>query len=225
MVMINFRQMKKALIVLIILLCPVFFGLSNVCFAKLGVGVGTGNIVVDEDLKPGMVYDLPNLTVFNTGDEPSDYTADVAYRENEEAMRPPKEWFEFKPKDFYLEPDGSQSVKVTLKLPFKAEPGEYFAFLQGKPVVKEEGGATIGIAAAAKLRFTVAPANVLSAVYYRGLHFWQDYYPWTVIGFGVIAGITVAGTLKKLLGIEVNVKMGQKKKEKPKDEKKKNKDE
>ena len=37
-------------------------------YAKLGVGVATGKIVVEDKLRPGMIYNLPALTVLNTGD-------------------------------------------------------------------------------------------------------------------------------------------------------------
>lgn len=203
----------KKVIIFVLLLSISSFLFSSVVYSKLGVGVGTGSITIDEDLKPGMVYKFPSFVVFNTGDESSDFEVDLSYKTNQEELRVPKDWIKFSPKEFYLEPDESQSVKVSLVLPFKAEPGDYFAYLQGKPIVEEKVGASINIAAASKLYFTVEPANVLSAVYYRGFHFWQDYYPYTAIIVGVVGGVLLIITLKKLLGIEIDVQMGKKKKQ------------
>ncbi len=58
----------------IFLLCLLIFLFpTGVVFARIGVGVGTGKITIDENLKPGIIYKLPPLTVVNTGDEASDY--------------------------------------------------------------------------------------------------------------------------------------------------------
>ncbi|NMC09344.1 hypothetical protein GYA44_03450, partial [Candidatus Microgenomates bacterium] len=52
--------------------------LPSFAYAGLGVGIGTGKIVVDEKLRSGVIYNLPSLTVVNTGDEESDYSVSVA---------------------------------------------------------------------------------------------------------------------------------------------------
>jgi hypothetical protein len=51
---------------------------------------------------------------------------------------------------------------VTLVLPRDARPGDYFAYLQASPVTELEG-ASVAIAAATKLEFTVRPATSLDA--------------------------------------------------------------
>lgn len=112
-------------------------------FAKIGVGVGTGKIKVDEPVKPGSVYNLPSIAVFNTGDEAGDYEMGVAYHSGQPELRPDKEWFNFTPSSFYLEPNQSQSVAIRLTLPVKTQPGDYFAYLEARPVVKRASGTTI----------------------------------------------------------------------------------
>jgi hypothetical protein len=212
--------MKKIFISFIFL--PLFLLVfASKVTAKLGVGVGTGKIQVDEELRAGMIYELPNLSVFNTGDEPSYYEVSIDFRSGQKQLKPKREWFVFSPKQFYLEPGDAKSVEVSLKLPLKGvEPGDYFCFLLGRPVVNDVSDTTgVGIAAAAKLYFTVKPANVLSATYYRLLHFWQDYYPWTAIVSGTIAGLIVLVILWKILGISINVRT-EKKKEKGKEKQK-----
>lgn len=158
------------------------FLFPTLIFAKVGVGVGSGKIQVEKPLQPGMIHQLPPLTVFNTGDEPGLYSAGVEYHENQKQRRPPQDWFTFKPKEFELDPKESQIVKITLTLPLKAKPGEYFAYLEGFPIQKTTSGQTnIGVAAAAKLYFSIAPANVFIGIYYRLLTFWKNNLPWTNI--------------------------------------------
>jgi len=197
-------QVKKSTI-FIALLTLLF--LPNPVFANIGVGVGTGKIQIEDKLKPGIIYNLPPLTVVNTGDEPSDYEAAISYHEKQPQLRPPEDWFIFSPKKFHLDPGKVQVVSIKLNLPVRIEPGDYFAYLEGHPVRKASTGQTsIGIAAAAKLYFTVIPGNFIEGIYYKILSFWHIYSPWPqvfTIGLGVIA---VALLFKRFFNIQINFK-------------------
>ncbi|MEK7572061.1 MAG: hypothetical protein AAB553_07355 [Patescibacteria group bacterium] len=175
--------------------------------AKIGVGVGTGKIHVDEKLKPGIIYELPPLTVFNTGDVASDYEVNVAYHEKQPELKPDESWFIFSPEKFHLEPGKSQEVTIKLNLPVRTEPGDYFAYLEGHPyATSKDGNTTVGIAAAAKLYFTVVPGSFLEGIYFKVLSFWQVYAPWpqrVLIGLFILASILL---LKRFFHIQVNLK-------------------
>ena len=182
--------------------------IPSTAFATIGVGVGTGKIQVEDQLKPGVIYELPPLSVINTGDEPSNYEVDVTYHENQPELRPPKSWFSFSPREFYLEPGDVQIVDVKLNLPVRSQPGDYFAYLEGRPAKKVDGGGntTIGVAAAAKLYFTATPGNIFEGLYYKALTFWQVYSPWTERA--AIAIILVGAFLifKRFFNININFK-------------------
>lgn len=181
--------------------------MSSLSFARIGVGVGTGKIQVDEKLKAGMIYQLPPVTVLNTGDEKSLYQVTTAYSQEQTEFRPPKEWFIFTPENFNLEPGQVKIVEIKLNLPLKTVPGDYFAYLEASPTAKSTAGmATIGVAAASKLSFTVAPSNIFQGIYYKAISYWKIYQPWT--GRGTIAiGIIFALILfKKFFKIELNTK-------------------
>lgn len=174
-------------------------------FARIGVGVGIGKIQIEKKLKAGMVFNLTSLPILNTGDEPSEYEATVEYQERVPELWPPREWISFNPQKFYLEPGKVQQVEVTLSIPINAQPGDYFSYLEGHPVKKKlgQGGASIGVAAAAKLYFTVVPANIFQAIYYRFISLYFRYHPWDTIVLAVIFMTALIFIFKKRFKIQI----------------------
>lgn len=195
--------MKKFLLIVIFL----FSLFPNTVFARIGVGVGTGKIQVEDKLKPGIIYELPSLTVLNTGDEESDYEVNVSYHEKQPQLRPPQSWFIFSPSKFHLEPGKAQTVTIKLNLPVRTEPGDYFAYLEGHPFKKSQSGnTTIGIAAAAKLYFTVIPGNFLEGIYYKIISFWKVYSPWPQRLLILLAIGTAYLWVRKHFNIQIGLK-------------------
>jgi hypothetical protein len=155
--------------------------------AKIGVGVGVGKIVVDQILRPGIIYTLPSLPVINTGTDESEYEVVISFSENQGELRPELKWFKFNPQKFILKANEIKQVGIIIDLPLKMEPGNYFAYLEAHPVVSEGGGgAKVGIAAAAKLYFKVEPANFFQGMYYKVISFGKVYYPWPQRGLGLV---------------------------------------
>ncbi len=195
--------MKKAIAIIlgVGLLLPVLV------FAKIGVGVGTGKIQMDQPLKPGLIYTLPSLVVINTGDEPAEYGVGIQHREKQPEKIPSKEWFSFEPLNFHLEPGQSRIVQIKLTLPVKGvEPGDYFAFLQGFPIQKiETGQASVGVAAAAKLYFTVAPSNIFVGIYYRTLSLLTLYSPWSYVILAIIIAALVVVLFRKFFSFNIGL--------------------
>jgi len=159
-------------------------------YARLGVGVATGKIVVDDKLKPGMIYNLPTLTVLNTGDEEAEYEVGISYHEDQSELRPKKEWFEFSPQKFFLKPGEGQKIEVKLNLPIKAEPGDYFAYLEG----------------------TVLPANMILGVYYKAASLWRIYQPWSFRIAIVLGAVITYLFLNKYLGFQIGFRKKEKEK-------------
>lgn len=194
------KKLFVSVLFLLILFAPVAYG-------RIGVGVGTGKIQVEDKLKPGVIYELPSLTVFNTGDVASDYEVNVTYHEKQPQLRPEVSWLKFSPRTFRLAPGKSQEVKIKLDLPVRTEPGDYFAYVEGHPIAKNTTGTTsVGIAAAAKLYFTIVPGNVFEGIYFKIVSFWNVYAPWpqrAAIALGVIAALLI---VKKFFHIQINLK-------------------
>jgi hypothetical protein len=206
---------KKIQILFTALLIFTIFYIAPLVNARIGVGVGTGKIVVTDKLKPGQIYKFPSVAVLNTGDEDGIYGLSIQYHEQQPELKPPLEWFSFDPNNFDLKPSEAKSVDVLVNIPLNAVPGEYFAYLEATPKKKTIDGITaVSVAAAAKLYFTVEPANFIQGVYYRALSIWTLNEPWSsriAFGLGLVVLVLIG---KKYLHIEVNLKKeGSKKKE------------
>ena len=201
--MVFYNKAKGFLITLLLLLFLVFL-LPELASARIGVGVGAGKIQIDEDLRAGRIYTLPPLPVINTGDQPGEYGVTVEYHENAKEMRPDAVWFHFEPQLFHLDATKAQIVDITLTLPTKVTPGDYFAYLEAQPVKTDVAGVTsIGVAAAAKLYFTIAPSNIFQGIYYRFISLYALYHPWDTIILGFIAIFLLLHFLNKRFKIQI----------------------
>lgn len=199
--------MKKVYLYALALTLSVVLFLPFLAFGqKIGVGVGTGSIRVTEKLKAGQSYNIPPIVIINTGDVAGKYGVGVQWRENQPEFKPPAEWFKFNPKEFFLEPGKSQVVNITLNLPIRgAEPGDYFAFLQGFPVRETlPGQASVGVAAASKLYFTVSPANIFLGIYYKTASFLQKTSPWSYIVLGLLVLAVLFATLRRFVSLNIS---------------------
>lgn len=195
--------MKKIIILfLIVALC-----LPLMVFASVGVGVNLGKIEVDEPLKPGGIYNFPSIGVLNTGDTAGEYELAVTYHQDQPQLRPEQEWFSFSPSSFHLEAGASENVTIKLTVPMRVKPGDYFAYLEAHPIMKAEGGGTtIGVAAATKAYFTIAPANIWQAIYYKAASFLTMYAPWTYVVLLIILGAVIIAILKKFFAFQINIR-------------------
>lgn len=195
---------NKVLIFVVLLLA--FLASARLSHADIGVGVGVGKIVVDEELSPGIIYNLPSITVINTGDEKSRYRLGIQYHEDQKEIRPKADWFIFSPAEFELEPQKVQSVSVKLNLPVNATPGDYFAYVEARPVKKTiEGSTTINVAAATKLNFTIVPGSLLSGIYHKIISSWFAFAPVPQI---VLIGLVLAVSVyiaKRFINIEIKL--------------------
>lgn len=197
--------MKKLFILLILLTSMLV--VAQTAHARIGVGVGIGKIEVDEELKPGTIYQLPSFTVLNTGDETADYGVSIEYHEKQLELKPEEDWFIFSPDVFTLEPGAVQQVDVKLNLPLKVKPGDYFAYLEAHPLKKaEEGGTRVGVAAAAKLYFTVVPANMVQGLYFKAASFWSVYAPWPQRAAAGLLVMVLILIVNKFFNIQIRVR-------------------
>lgn len=183
------------------------FVVVNNVFARIGVGVGTGKIIIQEPLRAGMIHDLPVLTVINTGDVKSKYRVSLAYHEGQPELKPQEVWMNFSPNDFYLEPTKTQMVNMRMELPLKTEPGKYFAYIEAQPVPETVATtSSVSVAAGVKFYFEVAPANIFQAMYFRALSIWNHYQPWSFRFVLAVLFLIGAVIIKRNFNIELKRK-------------------
>lgn len=190
---------------IIIFLLVISLALPLVVFAGVGVGVNLGKIEIDEPLKPGGIYNFPTMGVLNTGDTAGEYELAVTYHQDQPQMRPEQEWFSFSPSQFPLEPGQAQNVAIKLSLPVRMKPGDYFCYLEAHPIVKAGPGTTIGVAAATKTYFTVAPANIWQAIYYKIASFLAMYAPWTYVVLAIVAVAIIIVIFRKFFAFQFKI--------------------
>ena len=196
---------RRGAFVLAFLLCV---GVTSMVSAKVGVGMGAGEIRLTDGIKPGGIYEIPSVRIFNTGDETTTYGMGIAYHQDRHELRPGKEWFSFNPATFTLEPGKSQDISVTMTVPLKVEQGDYFAFVESGPVHAETPGTSVGIAVATKLFFTVIPANMFQALSHRFMTFMEGYTPWSWVVLGVFGLIIFLLILRRFISFNVSFKKG-----------------
>lgn len=194
--------MRKILAVALLVLACLAFPAS--ALASVGVGVGTGRISIKEDIKAGSIYNLPPITVFNTGTENATYTMAVTLNEKQPELKPDPKWFTFSPQQFTLTPNQSQTVVPTFHPPLVTPPGAYFAYLEAHPDQTVQQGATaVGVAAATKLSFTVKASNIFLSILYRLVALYKQFRPWSqVVVIAAGAGL-VLFVLNKFLNLRV----------------------
>ncbi|KKR52944.1 MAG: hypothetical protein UT90_C0017G0008 [Parcubacteria group bacterium GW2011_GWA1_40_21] len=201
-----FKHISPGVLFVLALFAMLFFSSTIKVSAKVGVGMAAGEIRLTELIKPGGIYSLPSLRIFNTGDETTTYGMGVAYHQENPQLRPRKDWFVFSPSTFTIQPGESQEVLVTMIVPVKAEQGDYFAFIESGPVGTDKPGTTVGIAVATKLFFTVAPANIWQAVMHRASAFFRINSPWSWIGLGVALFATAVFLFRKFFSFNIGVR-------------------
>src|SRR3989344_1245715 len=175
----------------------------SVVSAKVGVGMGAGEIHLTEPIKLGGIYELPSVRIFNTGDETTTYGMGVAFHQDYHQFRPAKEWFCFNPTTFTIEPGESQEVSVIMLVPLRSEPGDYFAFIESGPVPTDALGTSVGVAVATKLFFTLVPANIFQATGFRISSFFETYSPWSWGGLGLIVLIILYILFRKFFAFNI----------------------
>lgn len=192
------------LVAALTLACAILFG-TAVASAGLGVGVNIGQISVDEALEPGSIYELPVVTVSNTGTEAADYELAVTYYAQQAESKPPQAWFRFDPASFALKPGESREVKARLVLPVGADPGKYFAFLEAHPVPGDEA-VSIGVAAATKLQFDVRSASFWGALLNRLQGWLLASAPASYILLGAVVATGAVVVLRRYFSIELGIR-------------------
>jgi hypothetical protein len=129
--------------------------------ASIGVGIQAGPVRLAAPAHPGGSYALPPVYVVNTGSQPESLVIGIERVSAGTGRAVPAAWIRIPGAAVRLAGNGSARVPLQLVVPATARPGEYLS-----DVVVRGGGsltdgrANLGVAAATKLEFSVAPGVV-----------------------------------------------------------------
>jgi uncharacterized protein YaiE (UPF0345 family) len=130
-----------------------------VAAASIGVGIQVGPVRLAGIAHAGQTYDLPPVYVVNTGTQDETVRLDVKRLSKGDGFDVPKSWFQPTRTDVHLDANQSTTIDVKLVVPADARPGRYFSDVVAHGSASIEAGqATLGVAAATKLQFTVGKA-------------------------------------------------------------------
>jgi hypothetical protein len=168
---------------------------STAAAADRGVALDLGKLEISQTLTPGGGYRLPPVGVRNPGDVRTTYRMVISSVQGQHDTSLPEAWFDFEPREFTLEPGETKRVSSRLSLPTGADPGRYGGLLAAQ-IVGDGGGAQVGAAAAARVRFEVESATLLGAWWYRVSTWFEDNAPWTWLVPAIFASVLAASLLR-----------------------------
>jgi hypothetical protein len=143
----------------LLLAFPLGAAASTAAAASIGVGIQVGPVRLAGIAHAGRAYDLPPVYVVNTGTEPETVRLEVQRLSRGTGHDVPKAWFQPAETDVKLDARQSATIEVKLVVPADATPGPYFSDVVAHGSASIEAGqASLGVAAATKLQFTVGKA-------------------------------------------------------------------
>jgi len=194
---VNYLLIGTAILILILASAP--------ALAKVGVGINLGKIKVNKPLYAGGIYKLANMSVINTGTESGKYKLSISYLEGQKKLKPAEEWFKFTPEKFFLKPGQAKQVEIEMHLPINADAGRYFAFVEGRPTANKKG-MSVGIAAAAKLTFTVKSSSLFWSIINRTKSIVTNLSPYSYLFMGLLALLLLAAIVRRYVAVSFSFK-------------------
>ena len=161
--------------------------ISATAQASIGIGIQAGPVRLTGAAHPGGSYALPPVYVVNTGTEPESVSIRVQRISAGSGHVVPAAWIRDSGGAVQLAHSQGTRIPLQLVVPATARPGQYFSdiVVRGSGALAD-GGANLGVAAATKLEFTVAP-GVVSAGGWFSMPAWVLLAALAIVALGVAA--------------------------------------
>src|SRR5262245_60586152 len=151
--------------------------------ASVGVGIQAGPVRLGGAAHPGGSYALAPVYVVNTGTQEESLTVRIERLSPGRARPVPAGWISPGP-GVRLSHGESARIPLELVVPAAAKPGQYLTDVVVKgSAALTDGNANLGVAAATKLEFRIAPGTVGGS--------WFSVPGWILPGIGVV--LLIAG--------------------------------
>lgn len=197
------QRRKRSLAVLAMpVAVAVLVSLPVAASASIGVGIQAGPVRLGSVAEPGRSYDLPPVYVVDTGTEPESVHLVVKRLSHGPGRDVPPSWIQVSGSDVKLDAHQSARIPVKLVIPGDAKPGAYLSDVVAHGSAGLDAGqATLAVAAATKLQFTVgtdpAPSGLLSG-------------PVTTVAWvaALIALLIIAVLIARRSGLRIRIERG-----------------
>ena len=166
--------------------------------ASVGVGVQATPVRLGNVAHAGGSYALPSVYVIDNGTQPETISVRVARLSKGTGRAVPPSWVQAASSGVQLSPRQSARIPLELVVPGGAKPGRYLSdiVVAGSAVISA-GRANLGVAAATRLEFTVAPGSPPGLFPFGPSWMW-----WAVIGLLVVA-LAVTGARRS--GVRIRI--------------------
>jgi cobalamin biosynthesis Mg chelatase CobN len=172
--------------------------IPGTAWADLGVGVTANALELPHALRPGNSYQLPTLTVVNTGSQAASYHLRIERltKKNTATTIPPA-WITFSDPAFGLAPKDRASVVLRVSVPRSAQSGTYTSdVIATGTLPNAQSQAKAGAAAAAAINFTVTRTAAVNGSSIPG-------YAWLILVGSLIVVLLALGIWRSGLRVRV----------------------
>jgi hypothetical protein len=166
--------------------------------ASVGVGVQAAPVRLGNVAHAGGSYALPPVYVINTGTQPEKISVRVERLSKGTGRAVPPSWIQATGSGVQLSPRQSARLPLELVVPGGAKPGRYLSdVVVGGSAVISAGRANLGVAAATRLEFSVAPGSPPGFFPFGPSWMW-----WAAIGLLVLA-LAITGARRS--GVRIRI--------------------
>lgn len=165
--------------------------------ASVGVGIQAGPVRLSGAAHPGGSYALPPVYVVNTGTQEESLAVRIERLSRGQARAVPPSWISAG-QSVRLSHGESARIPLELTVPAAAKPGQYLTDVVVKgSAALSDGSANLGVAAATKLEFRIAPGTVGGS--------WFSVPGWLLPGIGVVLLIVAVAAIARRLGVRIDI--------------------
>jgi hypothetical protein len=190
--------LRRLLIVAVPVVSAAIVSLATAAQASVGVGVQAGPVLLTGAAHPGGSYALPPVYVVNTGTQPEVVSVRIDRLSHGSGRAVPPSWVQAGP-SVRLTAHQAARISLQLVIPAGARTGAYLSDVvaAGSGTISA-GNANLGVAAATKLEFRVAPGPA-------GAGLWPAVPGWLIWAAGGLLLVVAAVAVGRRSGIRIRI--------------------
>lgn len=166
--------------------------------ASIGVGIQAGPVRLSGTAHPGGSYQLPPVYVVNTGTQDESVAIRIERLSPGSGRPVPAAWIRAGGQAIRLSHNQSARIPLELAVPATAAPGQYLSdvVVRGSAALSD-GSANLGVAAATKLEFRIAPGTAAAP--------WFSMPGWVLLGVAGVLLLATAAAVARRSGLRISI--------------------